>query len=191
MQERLWRKNRQPNTGCVGTDPNRNFDYQFGQQGTSDNPCSEVYPGKHAFSTPEASAVRDFLMANKGKIMLYLTLHSYSEVILVPWAADGTEPEDDKELRALAAKARDAMKEVAGTEYEVGTPEEVLGYSGSGGSYDWAKAVGGIAHSYCFELSPQGDSNDGFILPPSEIKPVAMTAFAGVKVFHKHVESLS
>lgn len=112
-------------------------------------------------------------------------------MILVPWAADGSKPKDDKEIRALAAKARDAISAVSGTKYEIGTPIETIGYSASGGSDDWAKAVAGIELSYCFELSPKRGSSDGFVLPPSQIRNVTAEVFAGIRAFHKHVEMLS
>uniref|UniRef100_A0A1I8BTT3 ShKT domain-containing protein n=1 Tax=Meloidogyne hapla TaxID=6305 RepID=A0A1I8BTT3_MELHA len=61
---RLWRKNRSPthcvrdqwgrNRCCKGVDLNRNFDFHFKESGSSDDPCSEIYQGKHAFSEPEA-----------------------------------------------------------------------------------------------------------------------------------------
>ncbi|PIO57847.1 hypothetical protein TELCIR_20733, partial [Teladorsagia circumcincta] len=55
---RLWRKNRSParciqqstglfsapqTTCCQGVDLNRNFDWFFGQVGSSTDPCSEIY----------------------------------------------------------------------------------------------------------------------------------------------------
>lgn len=42
---RLWRKNRQPNSGstCVGTDLNRNYNDKWGTGGGSTNPCSDTY----------------------------------------------------------------------------------------------------------------------------------------------------
>jgi len=53
--DRLWRKTRKPNPGstCVGTDPNRNWGYQWGGEGASTNPCSETFRGATAFSEVE------------------------------------------------------------------------------------------------------------------------------------------
>jgi hypothetical protein len=34
---------------CVGADPNRNFDLEFGKASTSANPCSNIFAGDHAF----------------------------------------------------------------------------------------------------------------------------------------------
>ena len=59
---RAWRKNRQPNvgTGTVGTDLNRNYDYDWGCcHGSSTSPGSLTYRGKKPFSAPETQAMRD------------------------------------------------------------------------------------------------------------------------------------
>uniref|UniRef100_A0A915MS58 Peptidase M14 carboxypeptidase A domain-containing protein n=1 Tax=Meloidogyne javanica TaxID=6303 RepID=A0A915MS58_MELJA len=96
-QIRLWRKNRSPthcvrdqwgrNRCCKGVDLNRNFDFHFKESGSSDDPCSEIYQGKHAFSEPEARAVRDALLSNRyrGRIDGYITLHTYSQIWIHPY----------------------------------------------------------------------------------------------------------
>ena len=42
-KKRLWRKNRaiDPKTGCIGVDLNRNWGYEWGGQGTSNDPCDD------------------------------------------------------------------------------------------------------------------------------------------------------
>ena len=39
--DRMWRKTRSANRGssCIGTDPNRNWGYNWGLKGASKNPC--------------------------------------------------------------------------------------------------------------------------------------------------------
>ena len=45
-QDRLWRKNRAPNTGpCIGTDLNRNFDFYWNTGGSSNLECADTYHG--------------------------------------------------------------------------------------------------------------------------------------------------
>lgn len=83
---RLWRKTRQPSSdSCIGTDPNRNFDFHWNETGASADPCSETYAGPKAFSEPEAIVVRDLIhsLADRGK--MYLTVHSYGNYLLYPW----------------------------------------------------------------------------------------------------------
>lgn len=42
----------------------RNWDTDFGRQGVSKNPCSDVYPGKVPFSENNTKAMSDFLSKN-------------------------------------------------------------------------------------------------------------------------------
>lgn len=48
VSDRVWRKtrSRSSSSSCRGVDPNRNYNYPFGGEGTSSNPCS----GKSRFS---------------------------------------------------------------------------------------------------------------------------------------------
>ena len=65
-ENRLWRKTRSPNgNNCFGTDANRNFGYQWGTGGSSDNPCSDTYMGSEAFSEIETKNIRQWLTMHK------------------------------------------------------------------------------------------------------------------------------
>ena len=70
---------------CVGTDLNRNWGYHWNDGGSSSNPCSDAYMGKSAFSEVENRNVRDFLSKHKDTIKYYVNLHSYSQLVLLPW----------------------------------------------------------------------------------------------------------
>lgn len=87
--DRLWRKTRKPNvnsTECYGTDANRNFGYEWGHdEGSSADPCDDIYRGEHAFSEPETQIVRDILINYSTRCKFYLTLHSYGNYLLLPW----------------------------------------------------------------------------------------------------------
>jgi carboxypeptidase A4 len=67
---RLWRKNRRnPELGeCSGTDLNRNFDFKWSGQGTSPNPCSEIYTGASPFSEPESQAIKNYLASKNSTL---------------------------------------------------------------------------------------------------------------------------
>ncbi|CAG7825353.1 unnamed protein product, partial [Allacma fusca] len=61
----MWRKTRSINKGseCVGTDPNRNWDYQWMTAGSSKNPCSDVSredAGSEAFSEVEIRSLAKY-----------------------------------------------------------------------------------------------------------------------------------
>merc|ERR1719381_297476 len=91
--DRMWRKTRSRHGGrCPGVDPNRNWGYHWGGKGASASACSEIYRGPRAFSEPETLAVKNFIL-NRSRVggwELYLTFHSYGQMVLYP-AAGGSD----------------------------------------------------------------------------------------------------
>jgi carboxypeptidase T len=80
----LWRKNRRNNgSGCFGVDLNRNFSYEFGSSGTSNDPCNQTYLGTNAFSEPESQAIKWF--CEEHDFGLALNYHSYGDLLLFPF----------------------------------------------------------------------------------------------------------
>lgn len=183
-QVRLWRKTRSPATICYGVDANRNFDYQWMVTGASNWQCSETYAGRSAFSEVETQAVKNFFDSYRGRIKLFIDLHSYGNLLMYPWGYTSDPPEDAEELQSLGDRVNDAIHAVRGTNYTVGTARSIL-YATSGGSRDYAKAVGGIDLSYTIELPAGGDA--GFNPDASEIVPVVTEIWEGIKVFYEHV----
>ncbi|HWM65160.1 MAG TPA: M14 family zinc carboxypeptidase [Steroidobacteraceae bacterium] len=92
----LWRKNRRQNanTTCMGVDLNRNADIVWGvaQGQTSCSPCSDVYCGPGAFSEPETRNVKWLL--DSERILSFVDVHSYSELVLYPWGHAPTQTTD-------------------------------------------------------------------------------------------------
>lgn len=85
---RFWRKTRKPTKDPknIGTDLNRNFGYQWGQNdGSSADPAEANYRGEHAFDQPESQVVRDILLHYSDRLRFYLSLHSYGNYFLLPW----------------------------------------------------------------------------------------------------------
>jgi len=85
---RYWRKTRRPtnNPECVGTDINRNFDYEWGHdEGSSSDPCEDNYRGERPFDQPESQVLRDVMLHYNGRLNFYLSLHSYGNLLLLPW----------------------------------------------------------------------------------------------------------
>lgn len=111
---------------CRGVDMNRNWDFHWGEKGASDDPCKETFAGSRAFSEPETKAVADFIMDHKDQIVVYLTLHSYSQMWLVPWSFTQKRVKDYDDLVYMGRKAIEALKKVYGTEYELGTSTSLL-----------------------------------------------------------------
>ncbi|XP_077990877.1 carboxypeptidase B-like [Glandiceps talaboti] len=176
--DRMWRKTRSPNVNstCIGTDPNRNFDYAWSEPGASSNPCSSTYHGSAPFSESETKAISDWILANKPD--WYIDCHSYSQMWLSPWGYTYDYPED-LEIQNRTNKASvDALEAMYGTKYTYGPIAETI-YMVSGGSIDWAYGEAGIVHSYTTELRDDGEY--GFLLPEDQIEATAIETFEALK----------
>jgi hypothetical protein len=111
---RLWRKNRQPtpNSDEIGTDVNRNFGYRWGRDPLTASPQSETYGGPDAWSTPEASAFRNYVegrvVDGEQQIRVHVTFHQYGRIVLYPYGYTSTaipadmHPEDHEVLAGMA-----------------------------------------------------------------------------------------
>ncbi|XP_050458345.1 carboxypeptidase B-like isoform X2 [Cataglyphis hispanica] len=174
-------------TKCEGVDPNRNFAYHWGEEkegGASSDPCQETYSGPFAFSEPETKAVADYILANKQHIRMYLTLHSYSQMWLLPWGHTRSKPSDYSDMINVAKKAINAITKVHGTHYQLGPVTDLM-YPISGASDDWAKGVAGIKYAYTVELRDRGTY--GFLLPAAQIVPTAREIWAGIRAIARLV----
>ena len=83
--------------------------------------------------------IRDFVSKHKDQIKFFNTIHSYSQLVLLPWG-DTTDnaPGYDK-LKNLADKSNEALYAVHGTRFDVGCIPCLL-YIASGGSMDWVSS---------------------------------------------------
>ncbi|WYZ46173.1 hypothetical protein EsH8_IX_000398 [Colletotrichum jinshuiense] len=181
--DRLWRKNRQTNTGssCVGRDPNRNWPYKWELTGgASTSPCSETYKGTAAADTPEIKGLKaqiDSLAASKG-ITLYLDVHSYGQYILWPYGYDcNYVAPDDAALRTMAQVGATGIRGVSGTSYTIGNACRAL-YATTGDSTDYIHGVAKSKYTYTIELRDRGTY--GFSLPASQIQATVRETWAGV-----------
>ncbi|XP_006887186.1 PREDICTED: carboxypeptidase A2 isoform X1 [Elephantulus edwardii] len=183
-KNRMWRKTRSrvPGSLCVGVDPNRNWDAGFGGPGASNNPCSDSYHGPSANSEVEVKSIVDFIKAH-GNVKAFITLHSYSQLLMFPFGYKCTKSENFEELDQVAQKAANALKSLHGTSYKVGPICSVI-YQASGGSIDWSFDFG-IKYSFAFELRDTG--RYGFLLPATQILPTAEETWLGLKTIMEHV----
>jgi len=175
--DRMWRKTTTHYEGdsCQGTDANRNWDFHWAENGASGDSCSQTYHGPEAFSEIEARNVRDFVAARSDNIKFYQTLHSYSQLILMPWGYTTSTAPGYYAMLDLANRGYEALNAVHGQEFEVGCIPCVL-YTASGTSLDWALGVTGIPYVYTIELRDTGLY--GFLLPPEQIIPSAEETWA-------------
>ncbi|KAG8452314.1 hypothetical protein GDO86_004210 [Hymenochirus boettgeri] len=103
---RMWRKNRSvyPDSDCIGTDLNRNFDAGWCGPGASSDPCTDIYCGPYPESEPEVSSVVNFLKTHKDVVKGYISIHSYSQMVLFPYSYKNEKTKDHDELLFLANK---------------------------------------------------------------------------------------
>lgn len=66
--------------------------------GASRNPCDETYCGPSAESEKETKALANFIRNNLSSIKAYLTIHSYSQMMLYPYSYDYKVTENNVEL---------------------------------------------------------------------------------------------
>nr|XP_020449164.1 carboxypeptidase A1 isoform X1 [Monopterus albus] len=180
---RMWRKTRKPNPGssCAGVDPNRNWDAGFGGPGASSSPCSETYRGPKAHSESEVKSIVDFVKSH-GNFKAFISIHSYSQMLMYPYGYTSTPVKDQAELHSLAKQAITDLASLYGTSYRYGSIINTI-YQASGGTIDWTYNQG-IKYSYTFELRDNG--RYGFILPASQIIPTAEETWRALMTIMTH-----
>ncbi|KAK3596488.1 hypothetical protein CHS0354_007394 [Potamilus streckersoni] len=135
----------------TGTDLNRNFAWEFGNKGSSDNNHDEEYRGSWAFSEPETEAFTS--ITEDVAFDLFISFHSGSHHIYVPYAdtvskATGREPENVKQMLELAATLSVATKHG----YKYGKVTKLNEYTADGTIFDYMAGVRKIPFSLAIEL---------------------------------------
>ena len=104
-----------------GVDLNRNYGFHWNEGGSSSNPCDpQTYHGPKAWSEIETQSVRDYILKRKGEWIFYNSIHSFAQVILLPWAYTATHrPSNFNVLKEVADKGVKALKMVHGKTYGV------------------------------------------------------------------------
>ncbi|OCT80936.1 carboxypeptidase B [Xenopus laevis] len=184
---RMWRKTRSPNanSSCVGTDPNRNFNAGWCTVGASSRACDETYCGTAPESEPETKALANFIRKNIASIKGYLTIHSYSQMLLFPYSYTYSLAKDHNELNTVAQGAVSRLTSLYNTKYTYGAGGTTI-YLAAGGSDDWAYDTG-VKYSYTFELRDTG--RYGFALPETQIKPTCEETLLAVKYIANHIKN--
>ncbi|XP_061492979.1 mast cell carboxypeptidase A-like [Rhineura floridana] len=186
-QDRFWRKSRSntSSSDCVGVDLNRNFDVAWDTVDASQNPCTEIYCGTSAESEPETKAVATFIRSHLSSIKAYLSIHSYSQMILFPYGYTYDKAPNHDELTEIAKGAAKAIASLYGKKYKYGASAATI-YPSSGCSDDWTYSQG-IKYSFTFELRDKGKY--GFLLPESEIKSTCQEVMLAVKYIANYILS--
>lgn len=162
----LWRKNRRNNgNGTFGVDLNRNYGYQWGfdDEGSSPSGSDETYRGTVPFSEVETQAEAAFVASRN--FVITLSLHSYSDLFLYPWAYDRIYTPDNDLFSAMA----DTIGAMAG--YAVGPPWQLL-YPVNGSSDDWGYGEQSTKNKNYAVTIEIGNNSDNFWPPTNRISPL-------------------
>ena len=170
---RSWRKNRQPTPGSggTGTDINRNYGYRFGCcSASSGNPAAWNFRGPRAWSTPEARALRDFILGRvvdgQQRIRTHITFHTAGELVLWPYSYTYRDlPPDMTELDMRTFRA---MGKAMARENGYTPKQSSSMYPTDGDMIDWTYARQRI-FSFTFELYPRGGGTPRHHYPPDEV----------------------
>jgi murein tripeptide amidase MpaA len=181
---RLWRKNRNPNGGgCVGVDLNRNWELAWGGEGSDGDPCGTTYRGTSPFSEPETAALASYY-ASLPNLKAHIDFHTYGKWILSPWSYQSELPPDATLFDALNTDLQQAIYDVHQEVYIAGPGYTTL-YPAAGVAPDYVYGTLG-AWSWTIELRPKS-GNPGFLLPPDEILPTAEENFPAVLALAENV----
>jgi len=181
---RMWRKTRKPNTGssCIGTDPNRNWNNNWGLVGISRDPCSETFCGSAANSEIEVRTVSNYLVTlnQNSRVKGYINFHAYSQLWLTPFGYTSALPPsaDNTKIQNVARLAAQAIYDYFGMVFEYG-PIYTTIYPASGSSADFAYQNARIIYSYAPELRDLGQY--GFLLPRAQITPSGQETYEALK----------
>jgi hypothetical protein len=144
----MWRKTRKPNAGsiCIGTDPNRNWDDHWCQQGADRDPCSDAYCGSSAFSEREVKAVADYNL-KVGNVKGFIDFHAYSQLWMQPYGWTSALPADETDQTNAGNAAVKAIKQTHGKTYKEGSIYTII-YPASGSSADWGYDTAKVKYPY-------------------------------------------
>jgi len=104
---------------------------------------------------------------------MFLTIHTFGQMIILPYAYTNTPPKDLARLQKIGQAAIDAFKNVGKKQYYMGNTQQLgLGLV-SGSIVDWVRDVAKVPNAFAFELQPRGVDafRGGFNPPSSYIRP--------------------
>lgn len=155
-----------------GIDLNRNHSFGWGPPGSSVFPCDQTFRGPSAASEIEVaqleSLVRTLIADQRGEALtdpappdttgLFITLHSFSELVLWPWGHTTTPAPNRTDLKAIGDK-------FATYNNYLSCQPTICLYGANGASDDWAYGELGVP-AFTFEVGTS------FMPPLSEVDNV-------------------
>jgi hypothetical protein len=194
--QRLWRKNRQPFDGVIGTDPNRNgngacqgeADLEWGSlvngSQTSHLPSHQAFAGPRGASSPEARSLAEFFKTRT--FLLDLSIHAYTELVLWGWSVNRPPPDNDF-IALLGQRCAAAIDRLGGGTY---TPQQAGSWYPANmviedWTYGWARTLGGFpCPAYTFEVGTT------FYQPAADLDQMQQESFDGIWLMMQHLDSV-
>jgi hypothetical protein len=177
--DRLWRKSRSLNSGstCIGTDPNRNWDFKWDSGSSSSNPCSETYRGPKANSEIELRSIINYI-SSLSNLKIYLDIHAYSQFLMRPFGWSQIDSQDEIAMGILNNRMTTNISQTYSKFYQPGKISVVI-YETSGAGVDWIYSNKN-AFSFAAEVRPSTSEEGGFLLPADQIIPTGEEMMNGV-----------
>jgi hypothetical protein len=149
----FWRKSRKPNTnsGCIGTDLNRNYAFRWNNGGSSSNPCSDTFHGATPFDNVEVDNLKRYAEELNGRMIVQTDVHAFGQMWMFPWGWTRDLPPDMENQQASADATRDAIRAVNGLNFATGPISRVI-YVASGSSCDWFYGEHGVKYAFAPEV---------------------------------------
>jgi hypothetical protein len=195
--QNMWRKNREPFGGSIGTDPNRNYGGACngeidGYWGAADEgqcshyPSGETFPGAFQFSGDEIWAYTTFI--REHGITTGFSLHSYGEQVMWAWGYKGAGTPDATLFNSKGTYMAGMMQRLSGGTYTPGQ-SYTNPYPTCGNTRDWvygySKWVAG--RSALFYGAEIGTS---FYQPAGDLDFISLQVFKGAKYLAGFADSL-
>lgn len=187
--DRLWRKSRaRVGSNICGVDLNRNFSHNWGRgsgESSSSDPFNINYRGTSPFSEPETAAIKDLILYSGTPFNIFLTFHSFSEVISFPWCHTNDPCTDYVTLLEGGTAMAKAIYETSGRMYKVGNFKDLM-YNACGTSIDWSYGVAHIPFTYLVELPSK---QHRFLLPKEHILDCCKEIWSAINALAQFVDT--
>lgn len=140
----------------TGVDINRNFDWNYGGEGSSAQKGTEELRGSQPFSEPECQILVE--LTRKHKFDAFISFHSGIREIYLPFADSiskkiNRKPENLRNMMDLAKR----MSEVMTPQFVYGQAAQIVDYPADGTVFDYMAGIRKIPFSYAIELWGEGD----------------------------------
>jgi len=189
-EDRFWRKNRAPGSGCAGVDLNRNFDFKWDLFNDRRRVCGETYAGPRAASEAETQALQHLILESPLKV--HIDFHSCGGFVLGPWSFTTELHPRLGEILTLGKEIQTAIGgNNNGTLYDFCVGNSCL-YPVAGDMQDFSTNSGALG--FTVEMRPVVGlyaTLDDFAPAESAILPNAQENFAAVKAALKWASNTS